>query len=132
MAENEGRQRRNRAQGKLADQLARKMAELDPALPEYADRFIFGELWGREGISFEERMLVAITALAATRSSDQLRNYLHGALQDGISARKIHEALLMLVVYTGFPTGLTALVVWREVVASARRQGLALDLPAEA
>lgn len=129
MSDNEGRERRSRAQGKHADRLAERMASLDPALPSYADGFIFGEVWGRGGISFEERMLVAITALAVTRSSDQLRNYLHGALQDGISARKIHEALLMLVVYAGFPTGLTALVVWQEVVASARRQGLTLDLP---
>jgi len=65
-------------------------------------------------------MLVAITALAATEHPAQLRNYLHGALQAGISARKINEALLMMVVYAGFPTALSALVVWKDVVASAR------------
>jgi 4-carboxymuconolactone decarboxylase len=96
----------------------------------WADDFIFGEIWGREGISQDERMLVAITALAATEHPAQLRNYLHGALQAGISARKINEALLMMVVYAGFPTALSALVVWKDVVASARRQGVAIDIEA--
>lgn len=128
MADDEGRARRFRAQGKYAEALTARMADLDPALPAYADGFIFGDVWGRPGMAFEERMLVAIIALAATRSSEQLRNYLHGALQDGMSARKVHEGLLMLTVYTGFPTALGALVVWREVVASARRQGLPVDL----
>lgn len=128
MQERDGRERRNRAQGARVEQLTEVMASLDPQLPVWADDFIFGQLWGREGISFEERMLVAITALAATEHTDQLRNYLHGALQDGMSARKIHEALVMMVVYAGFPTALTSLVVWKEVVAAARRRGLELDL----
>jgi hypothetical protein len=36
----------------------------------------------------------------------------------------------MMVVYAGFPTALSALVVWKDVVASARRQGVAIDLEA--
>ena len=123
----EGAQRRARAQGAKHEQLR---DELDPAMAAWADDFIFGEIWGREGISQDERMLVAITALAATEHPAQLRNYLHGALQAGISARKINEALLMMVVYAGFPTALSALVVWKDVVASARRQGVAIDLEA--
>jgi 4-carboxymuconolactone decarboxylase len=97
-------------------------------MAEWSDTFIFGEVWGREGMSQDERMLVAITALAAREHPAQLRNYLHGALEAGISARKIHEALVMMVVYAGFPTALTSLVVWKEVVTSARRHGLKVDL----
>jgi len=126
----EGAQRRARAQGAKHGQLRDELASLDPAMAAWADDFIFGEIWGREGISQDERMLVAITALAATEHPAQLRNYLHGALQAGISARKINEALLMMVVYAGFPTALSALVVWKDVVASARRQGVAIDLEA--
>jgi 4-carboxymuconolactone decarboxylase len=73
-------------------------------------------------------MLVAITALAATGNADQMRNYLWGALQAGIAARKIHEALLMLVVYTGFPRALNALHVWRSVFDAAQKSGLVTDL----
>jgi 4-carboxymuconolactone decarboxylase len=129
-AESEGAARRRRAQGGRADQLNALLASLDPQMAEWSDSFIFGEVWGREGLSQDERMLVAITALAATEHPNQLRNYLHGALEAGISARKIKEALVMMVVYAGFPTALTSLVLFDEVAASARRRGLELDLPA--
>lgn len=93
-----GRQRRRRAQGERADQLQHALAGIDEGLADYADGFIFGQVWGRPGLEFEERMLVAITALAATEHPNQLRNYLHGALQDGMPASKIQEVMVMLAV----------------------------------
>jgi 4-carboxymuconolactone decarboxylase len=122
----EGYGLRARAQGPVVDQLTQVMASLDPALPELADDFIFGTVWGRDGLSFEERMLVAIAALGATGHTDQLRNYLWGWLHEGLDPRKIQEALVMMGVYGGFPTMLTALVCWREVKDAARRRGFDL------
>lgn len=123
-----GRARRQRAQGAKAEQLQGILASFDPGMAGYADEFIFGQVWGRPGLSFEERMLVAITALGAGEHPNQLRNYLHGALQDGIPASKIHEVVVMLCVYCGFPTALEAMTEWQSVLAAARRQGLELDL----
>ena len=71
-------------------------------------------------------MLVAITSLATQGQGALLRNYAHGALQAGVSARKIHEALVQLVVYAGFPTASSMLFEWQQVLATARRQGLAI------
>ena len=114
----QGRTLRTRAQGAQAGKLGHALAALDPDLLEWADGFIFGQVWSEDkAISFEDRMLVAIVALASTGNLTQLRNYLHGALQAGIKADRLHEALKMLVVYTGFPTALSALGVLREVRA---------------
>lgn len=124
----EGASRRARAQGAKADQLQAKLASLDPGLADMADEFIFGRIWGRPGLDQDDRILVAITALAATGKEAQLRNYLWGAVQVGMSARRIHEALVMMVVYAGFPNGVAALDCWKGVVDSAVRQGLDLDL----
>ncbi|MBS1676593.1 MAG: carboxymuconolactone decarboxylase family protein [Actinobacteria bacterium] len=119
-----GRELRERAQGEMAPRLQEALGSLDPELAEIADDFIFGRLWSGEGIAFEERMLVAITALAAGDHQEQLRNYLHGALQEGIPAEKLHEALKMLVVYCGFPTALHALATFAKVrAAHEKRQG---------
>ncbi len=38
-----------------------------------------------------------------------LRNYLHGALQGGVPEAKLREAIVMQVVYTGFPSAIKAL-----------------------
>ena len=123
-----GRARRRRAQGPMADRLQEALQGLDPQMADWADRFIFGEVWGRAGLEHHERMLVAIAALGATGNLNQLKNYLFGALHDGIPPRKVHEALVMLAVYAGFPRAISAADLWREVVASARRQGLDVDI----
>jgi len=104
-----GAHRRERAQGAKADRLQAALTELDPRLARWADEFVFGEVWDGTALRHDEQMLVAITALAATGRTRQLRNYLHGALQDGIPAEKLQGALRMLVVYAGFPTAIDAL-----------------------
>ncbi|WP_155770937.1 carboxymuconolactone decarboxylase family protein [Mycobacterium colombiense] len=44
-------------------------------------------------------------------------NYLHGALQAGISEGALRQALSMLTVYAGFPASIQALNVLNEVLA---------------
>jgi 4-carboxymuconolactone decarboxylase len=115
---------RARAQGARTEALGDALATLDPELLEWADDFIFGSVWRRPGLGFADRMLVAITALATQRATTQLRNYLHGALQDGIDPDRLREALTMLIVYAGFPTAIESLVVFKEVLdAHQRRTG---------
>lgn len=120
----EGAARRERAQGVRADRLQAVLADLDPQMAEWADDFIFGQVWGRPGLSQDERMLVAITALAAGGHTNLMKNYLHGALQAGIHPRKIHETIVMLIVYSGFPPAVAALAQWRQVFDAAVKQGV--------
>jgi len=126
-----GRSLRARAQGKKHETLQGILNGYDRGMGGFVDEFVFGQVWARPGLTFEERMLVAITALAATEHPNQLRNYLHGALQDGVPASKIHEIVVMLTVYCGFPTALEAMTEWQAVLASARKQGMALDIGQE-
>ncbi len=112
-----GGELRRQAQGSRTEQLGAALAELDPDLLQWADGFIFGQVWAGEGLAFDDRMLVAIVALASGGHHVQLRNYLHGALQAGIDPDRIHEALKMLVVYAGFPTAIAAMAVLKEVRA---------------
>ena len=122
---------RARVQGSRHEALHAALGTIDPRLRGWADDFIFGDVWAHDGIDVHDRVLVAIVALAATGRTEQLRNYLHGALQDGFDARRLHEALLMLVVYVGWPTTISSLVVWQEVVQSSRRRGMVVDVPVE-
>lgn len=120
----EGKRRRQRAQGAHADRIQSRLASLDPGMATWADDFIFGQVWGRPGLSQDERMLVAITALATAGHANMMRNYLHGALQAGIPPRKIHEALVMLTIYAGFPATVGALWEWKQALAVAVKQGV--------
>lgn len=99
-----------RAQGGKAEKLQSALAELDPTLARWADDHIFGDVWAGDELAFRDRVLVAITALAALGRRNQLRNYLHGALQADWSPEELREALKMLTVYAGFPVAIEALV----------------------
>ena len=115
-----GSERRARAQGVKADRLQMALTELDPTLAGWADGFIFGDVWVSETLAHEEQMIVAIIALAATGRTRQLRNYLHGALQDGTEPDKLRDALRMLVVYCGFPVAIDALSELDQAIGASR------------
>jgi 4-carboxymuconolactone decarboxylase len=120
-----GAQIRARAQGPRTESVQRVAADLDPDLPNWIDDFVFGTVWARPGLSHEERTFAALVALACGGHTEQLRVYLWGALHDGADPAKVHELLMMVSVYAGFPTALASLFVWREVLEKARSHGLA-------
>jgi 4-carboxymuconolactone decarboxylase len=123
-----GRAKREQILGPKSQLLQSGLAEIDEQAAGWVDDFVFGEVWGRAGISDEERIIVAISVLATTGHHGLLRNYLFGALHKGMSPRKIQEVIATLVVYAGFPVMVDAMRTWQEVRESARRQGLDVDV----
>jgi 4-carboxymuconolactone decarboxylase len=120
-ADTSGPERRRRAQGRKADQLQAALVELDPTVGRWADNHVFGDVWEGDALPFQDRMLVAIVALATLGRRNQLRNYLHGALQDGRPPEQLRQALRMLTVYAGFPVAIEALAELDAVMAVHQR-----------
>jgi 4-carboxymuconolactone decarboxylase len=117
-----GASRRQRAQGAKHAALQESLTDIDPQVAQWSDEFVFGKVWAGDALSWDQQMLVAITALAALGNHAQLRNYLHGALQGGVSEDAVRQALSMLTVYAGFPVGIQALSVLKAVVDSESKQ----------
>jgi 4-carboxymuconolactone decarboxylase len=124
-----GRKIRLMMQGKKADTFEAIQRALDPEMFEWTEEFNFGTVWSRPGLDFDDRILIAITALAV--QGGPIRNYLHGAIQAGIDPRRIHETLVMLTPYAGFSVAMDALQVWGDVVRSERRRGTVVDCPVQ-
>ncbi|MBS45650.1 MAG: hypothetical protein CMH83_21250 [Nocardioides sp.] len=118
-ADDLGPDRRRRAQGRKADGLHGALTRLDPTLARWADDHIFGDVWSEDALRFEDRVLVAIAMLAATGRRNQLRNYLHGALQDGRTPEELREVVRMTTVYAGFPAAIEAGLELDAVLRSA-------------
>lgn len=118
-----GREMQERIFGEKAEPLAALLQELDPEVGRWAQEFAFGDVWVRDALAFEERLLVAIVSLTVLGRIDQLRSYLFAALRAGMPEGKVEHALAMTCVYAGFPAALNALVCWREVKTSHARQG---------
>lgn len=122
-----GAARRARVQGRKSAKLQAHLESLDPGVAGWVDSFVFGQVWDRPGLGETERTLVAIAMLAATERPDQLRAYLFGALDGGVSPAAVQEVLAMSAVYAGFPAALNALRLWHDVLESAEAQGIAVD-----
>jgi 4-carboxymuconolactone decarboxylase len=122
-----GARRRARVQGRKADKLQAHLESLDPGVAGWVNSFVFGQVWDRPGLNDTERTLIAIAMLAATDRPDQLRAYLFGALDNGVSPAAVQEVLAMSAVYAGFPVALNALRLWKDVLRSAEAQGIVVD-----
>jgi 4-carboxymuconolactone decarboxylase len=99
--------------------VARKaFGDVAPALAEYTDGILFGEVWERPGLSPRERSLITVASLVSLYRTNELPFHLGKALDNGISRDELIELITHLAFYSGWPTASTALAIARQVFAS--------------
>ena len=82
---------------------------------------LMGQIWARPGLARRDRRLVTLTIAAVTGQRDPLANHLHAALQSGdLSADELHEWVVHLAHYGGWPAGTTAYALLRELLLHPR------------
>jgi 4-carboxymuconolactone decarboxylase len=70
---------------------------------------VFGRIWTRPGLSRRERRLVSLTAAATAGQNEPLGIHVAAALRSGdLSADDLHEWVVHLAHYAGWPAGATA------------------------
>ena len=85
-----------------------------PGLRNYTGEAIFGSVWARPGLDIRYRMLATLSVLSSLQRLSQLQTYVHSALNMGMGAEEIQEALIHCSVYAGFPTVVNSLEVAHE------------------
>lgn len=99
---------------------ARKtFGDIAPALAEYTDTVLFGDVWERPGLSPRDRSLVTITSLISLYRINELPFHLNKALENGVTKDEIIEVITHLAFYSGWPTANTALSIARRVFNDA-------------
>lgn len=81
-----------------------------------AIRYGYGELWFRPGLDHRQRMLIAIASFTAIPLESQLRKFSQSALNIGLTADEVAEAVIQTAPYTGFPRALNGLAILSEVL----------------
>ncbi len=79
-----------------------------PALVDYTNDVIYGDLWERPGLSKRDRSLITVAALVATHRPMQLRTHIKRALANGVSREEIAEIVTHMAFYAGWPAAMTA------------------------
>jgi len=89
--------------------------DLAPALADYTDEVLFGDVWKRPGLSPRDRSLITVATLVALYRVNELPFHLNKALDNGIAKEELVELITHLAFYSGWPTASTALTIARRV-----------------
>ena len=95
-------------------------ADIAPALGNYTDNVLFGDLWKRPGLSPRDRSLITVATLVALYRTNELPFHLNKALENGVTKDELIELITHLAFYSGWPTANTAIAIAKKVFEAAR------------
>jgi len=95
----------------------RAIGDIAPKLADLTDTVLFGDIWERPGLSPRDRSLVTVSTLVALYRNEQLGFHLRLALQNGLSADELVEAVTHLAFYAGWPNAMGAIGALKAVLA---------------
>ena len=97
----------------------RQFGDFAPALADFTDDVLFGQVWTRPELSPRDRSLVTVAALTAAGNTGQLTYHLGLARQNGVTETELIEAITHLAFYAGWPRAMSAMTVARQVFRNA-------------
>lgn len=119
-----------------------ELRRVAPALEQYTQGRLLGEVWTRPGLAPRDRSIVTLAALIARNQTIEMPYYLNRALDHGVTPREISEIITHLAFYAGWANAMSAVAVANGVFAErkigdeqlppASPQFLPLDEAAEA
>jgi 4-carboxymuconolactone decarboxylase len=90
--------------------------KIAPKLYDLIETTVYGDLWQRPELSTRDRSMITVAALIGMRQWDQLRSHIEKALDNGVTAQELSEALTHLAIYAGFPASLSAALIAKAVL----------------
>ena len=91
------------------------MRKVAPALADYTENVLFGDVWERAGLSPRDRSLITVATLVALYRTNELPFHLKKALENGVSRDELVELITHLAFYSGWPTAATAAAIAQRV-----------------
>jgi 4-carboxymuconolactone decarboxylase len=100
------------------------LAVVSPALQQYRDRIVEGDLWQRPQLSARDRSVVTIAALIAGNKTVELPAQLSRALDNGVTPAELSEMITHLAFYSGWSDAVAAVTVTKDVF---KKRGIGPD-----
>jgi 3-oxoadipate enol-lactonase/4-carboxymuconolactone decarboxylase len=101
------------------DRARANTTEFSAPFQDLVNRYPWGEIWARPGLSRAERSIVTLTVLAALQHEDELAMHVVAALRNGLTPEQIQQILLQLGVYAGVPVANRAFAVAERALEQA-------------
>lgn len=108
----------NEVDGEAGQRVVESLADVSPELGHQVVAWAFGDMYARPELSPRDRQLVTLGVLTALGGCEiELDVHVNGALNVGLTATEIAEALLHSAVYAGVPRSINATLVAKKVFA---------------
>ena len=91
-----------------------------PALVDYTNDVVYGDLWERKALSKRDRSLITVAALVATYRPEQLESHLTRAIANGVTQEEITEVITHMAFYAGWPAAMSAAQVAYTVLVEGK------------
>ena len=88
---------------------------VSPALEQYMQKRIQGDLWKRPDLSPRDRSIVTVAALIARNQTLQMPYYFNLALDNGVKPSELSEIITHLAFYSGWGNAMSAVAVAHDV-----------------
>jgi 4-carboxymuconolactone decarboxylase len=98
------------------DQVLDNVNSFDEEFHRLLLEYCFGEIWGRDGLSWKQRSLNNLCLLAGLNRPHEFETHFRGALRNGCTLEELRETLLQITVYAGIPAGAEAFRIARKVL----------------
>ena len=95
------------------------LADVAPALINYTQDLLFGQIWERPQLSKRDRSLITVACLTTGGNSEQLTFHLDLAKRNGVTEEELIESITHLAFYAGWPKAMSAVTVAKQVFAQA-------------
>ncbi|WP_432695193.1 carboxymuconolactone decarboxylase family protein [Marinobacterium sp. YM272] len=92
-----------------------ELGSASPALADYTETLVLGEVWKRADLSPRDRSIATIAALVARNQTGELRFQVNFALDNGVKPSEISEIITHLAFYAGWGNATSAAAVLSEV-----------------
>jgi 4-carboxymuconolactone decarboxylase len=88
--------------------------DVAPALADYSDKVLFGDVWERPGLSPRDRSLITVASLVALYRTNELPHHVQRALDNGVTRDELVELITHLAFYAGWPVASSAVPILRK------------------
>nr|BFE60140.1 carboxymuconolactone decarboxylase family protein [Dactylosporangium thailandense] len=93
----------------------RMFGDFAPALVDYTDDVLFGQVWERPELAPRDRSLITVASLLTSGSTEQLTFHLAKARDNGLTETELIEAITHLAFYAGWPKAMSAMTVAKKI-----------------
>jgi 4-carboxymuconolactone decarboxylase len=100
-----------------AEKIAQILQAFSPDMGKYVVEYPYGDVFPRTILTDREKEIAIVAALTAMGNArPQLKYHLNAALNLEISEEKLKEIMILMSVYSGFPTALNGTFALKEVL----------------